>query len=75
MRGDLVRVDAASVNRERLRRGLGRMEFYELIGCDPRTGFKIVCGVPVHIHTARRVAEVLGWSIPQVIVIDERIAC
>ncbi len=70
---ELVAIKAVIVNRTRLLQGLGRMEVYERIGCDPRTGKKMLEGGLVRIHTARRLAKALSVKVAEIIDIDTSI--
>lgn len=70
MRGDMVIVRADVVNRARLRRGLGRMRFYEVSGCDARTGARALRGGRVHIAIANRIADALDLPVHKIIDLD-----
>ncbi len=60
MTGDLVVLDRERIERFRRQRALGKTAFYGAMGIHPGTGAKLFRGQPVHLVTARRVAQAMG---------------
>ena len=57
-------------NRERISKGIGRIELYKIIHCDPRTGARALNGGRVHLFVARRLAKALGVSIDELVDVE-----
>lgn len=70
---DIVLIRSDVVNRSRISRGIGRMQFYLKVGCDPRTGVKLLNHGCVRLDVAVKVANVLGLPVARVIDIEQSV--
>ena len=75
MRNETIRIRPGVLNRKRLALGLTRLEFCERVGCNPRTGNRLLEGGRVRIVTARRVAEALNLPLRRVIDVERTEPC
>jgi len=71
MSPDIVKVKSRLLNLERIKRGMLRMDFYRLVGVDPRTGARALNTGSCHLLVAKRFAEALELPLTDILDLSE----